>query len=159
MYNNIVIDRLLHEHEAIKAQIKSVIGMVNGWKASSSGTIKVVPDITRQKWNLQQAISYLDEGLRQQYSYEDEILPLLIGNPMMDAIITERQTMMKRLADINYLLLHISPEGLAAIWDDMRKVIANFSHWLVDHNTLEDVMLKNLQNKLTEKTPVLASSI
>jgi hypothetical protein len=159
MYNNIVIDRLLHEHEAIKAQIKLVIGLVNGWKTNTSGAFTAAPDISRQKLNLQQAINYLDEGLKQQYSYEDEILPLLIGNPLMDAIMTERQTMMRRLAEINFLLLHISPESLAAIWGDLKTVIANFSHWLIDHNTLEDVMLKNLQANLTVKTPVLASSV
>jgi hypothetical protein len=159
MYNNLVIDRLLHEHEAIKAQINLVIGLVNGWKVKALGAEQAAPDIFRQKLNLQQAISYLDEGLKQQYSYENEILPLLIGDPMMDAIITERQTMMKRLADINFLLLHISPESLAVIWNDLRKVIANFSYWLADHHTLEDLMLKNLQTNLAEKTPVLASSV
>lgn len=158
MYNNFVIDRLLHEHEAIRAQIKLVIGLVNGWKVNDPGAVKAA-EITRQKLNLQQAISYLDEGLRQQYSYEDEVLPLLIGDPLKDAFLTERQTLMKRLAEINFLLLHISPEGLAAIWGDIRKVIANFSFWVIDHNTLEDAMLKNLQTNLTEQPRVLVNSL
>ncbi len=159
MYNNFVIDRLLHEHEAIRAQSKAVVGLLNGWKVNAPGVVKAEPDISRQKWNLQQAIGYLDEGLRQQYSYEDEVLPLLIGDPLKDAILTERRTMMKRLAEINFLLLHISPEGLAAIWDDIRKVIANFSFWLIDHNTLEDVMLKNLQSNLIEQPRALVNSV
>jgi hypothetical protein len=159
MYNNFVIDRLLHEHEAIRAQVKLVVELVNEWKVNAPGVVKAEPYITRQKWNLQQAICYLDEGLRQQYSYEDEVLSLLIGNPIKDALLTERRTIMKRLAEINFLLLHISPEGLVAIWDDMRKVITNFSHWLVDHNTLEDVMLKNLQTDLTEQPRALVNSL
>jgi hypothetical protein len=159
MYDNFVINRLLHEHEAIQAQIKLVIGLTNGWKIDASGAVKPVPEITRQKLNLQQAICYLDEGLRQQYSYEDEVLPLLIGDPLKDAILTERKTIMKRLAEINFLLLHISPEGLAAMWDDIRKVIANFSFWLADHNTLEDALLKNLQINLTEQPRVLVNSL
>jgi hypothetical protein len=159
MYNNFVIDRLLHEHEAIRAQTKLVVGMVNGWNINASGAVKAEPDITRQKLNLQQAIGYLDEGLRQQYSYEDEVLPLLIGDPLKEAILTERRTMMKRLAEINFLLLYISPEGLVAIWDDLKKVIANFSYWLVDHNTLEDVMLKNLQTNLSEQPRALVNSL
>lgn len=164
MSNNFIIDRLLNEHEAIRAQIKLVSGLIHGWRINktekTSGTdLKAMPDIAHHKMNLQHAISYLDEGLKRQYSYENEVLPYLIGDPLMDALLTERQTMMKRLEEINFLLLHITPEGLAAIWDDLRKVLTNFSHWLIDHNMLEDAMLKNIKTITQERPRVLVHSV
>jgi hypothetical protein len=164
MYNNTVIDNLLHEHEAIRAQMKLVKSLVDGWndnniKETHEFDSKGSHELNRRKLNLQQAVSYLDEGLRQHHLYEKEILPYLIGNPMMDAILTERETMMKRLEEINYLLLHIPSEGLAAIWGDFHKVVNNFSHWLIDHNMLEDVILNHLKENrpVQVQSPVLAN--
>lgn len=143
MSNNLIIDSLLHKHEAILAQMKLVNSLVDEWKISKTG-----PNMAYWKMNLQQSISYLYEGLKQHYVYENEVLPFLARSPLMDAFLLERQTMIKRLEEIDFLLLNISPEGLAPIWDNVRKVISNFSQWLVDHHMLEDAMLKNLKTTL-----------
>jgi len=143
MSSNLVIDNLLHKHEAILAQMKLVNELVDERKS-----IKTGPNMAYWKMNLQQSINYLHEGLKQHYLYENEVLPFLAGNSLMDAILLERQTMMKRLEEIDFLLLNISPEGLSAIWNNVRKVISNFSQWLFDHHMLEDVMLKNLKTNL-----------
>jgi hypothetical protein len=160
MNNQPVIENLLHEHEAVRAHMGQIAGMVNSWytsKISDSRSSNVLNDFDYQKLNLKQTIGYLDDGLKKQFMHEEEILPGLVGDLLMDAINAEHREILKELNEIKFLLFYINPESIKLKGDYLKVLISSFTNWVTKNSVMKDIMLRLVRGEPARQIASLAS--
>lgn len=148
----IVIENILHEHDAIREHVRAVSGLMDGWEEVEQGTLdepdaRVIPAVLTGHISLKQTMGYLDDGLHQHFSYEEEIMPGLIGNPLMEAVEIEHQEIQRQLQEINFILLNVNLPGLLANLDYLKMIVNNLRNLVESHCSTEDVMLILLKRR------------
>ncbi len=145
----IIIDSLINEHTAISGHMRSVCGLLDSWEANMSvmATQPAQEQALGQKGvNLKQTMGYLDEGLKQHHQHEDDVLPSLVGEPMMVALKVEHQEILKQLGEINFVLRDIQPNVLVANFEYLKLIINNLCNLVSLHSSVENTLL-NLVKK------------
>ncbi len=160
MINHPVIENLLHEHEAIRAYMGQVTRMMNSWY-SRKDAVAILPgapnDFENQKLNLKETIGYLDEGLKKQYVREEEIMPQMVGDLLMDAIKAEHKEILKELSEIKFLLFYINPTSLKLKGDYLKVLMESFTNWVTRNSVMKDIMLRLVRGEPAQKIAALAS--
>ncbi len=160
MFNHPVIENLLHEHEAIRAYMGQITRMVNSWytrKDAAANFSGAQEDFENQKVNLKETISYLDEGLKKQYVREEEIMPQMVGDLLMDAIKTEHKEILKELSEIKFLLFYINPVSLKLKGDYLKVLMESFTNWVIHNSVMKDIILRLVRGEPAQKIAALAS--
>jgi len=160
MINHPVIENLLHEHEAVRAYMGQITKMVNSWymsKSTLASTPDVGEDFERQKLSLKQTIGYLDDGLKRQFMHEEEVMPQLVGDMLMDAVKAEHAEILKELSEIKFLLLYINPASLKLKGDYLKVLINSFVNWVTRNSVMKDIMLRLVRGEPARKIAALAS--
>jgi len=91
-----VITRIITEHHTSREHIKLVGDSVNDIEAfftlqrvQSSWTQSSITSLMEQKNRMQQAINFLDEGLKNHFAFEEKVMPSLFGELLTKAILHE----------------------------------------------------------------------
>lgn len=162
--NLAVINRIIEWHEAIRGQVKLVGDSISDQEALSAlektrpDWIPGRPEILAEKQKkLQQVMSFLDEGLKNHFAYEEEVLPPLLGELFMRALILDHQEIRKEIDDAKSVVAEIKLEGLSreeslAKESHIQQVIDSIRQLVEEHATKEEAILEMLRRALEKKS-------
>jgi hypothetical protein len=158
-----VIDRVIREHQAIRRSIRLSGEAVNdvealftiqatqsGWSQSS------IADLGGKLSQLLQAVSFMEDGLRNHFAFEEESLPPLLGDLLMKALLREHREVSQQLQDVKGMLSGSRLEGmdqrdLLAKRAVIQQDITDLGQAIEEHAQHEEVILNMLKRTL-EKT-------
>ena len=159
-----VVTRVISEHHAIRRHVKLAGDTVNdiealftlqrtqsGWSQTS------ITALTEKRDQLLQTISFLEEGLKNHFDFEEEALPPLFGKFLMKSILHEHHEISRQVESAKKTLANIEFEGL-----DQRKLLSkksviqqniNSLYQIVEeHAQREDVILNMVKKALKRNT-------
>ncbi len=160
-----IIDRVIKEHQRIRSHIKLVGESTNDMEAMFSlqqaysgwtlGSMEVVSDKQTQ---LQQTVSFLDEGLNNHFAFEERFLPPLFGELLMQALLVEHKQIRQEIGEVKSLLAGgqlagLEQEKLLSQKSRIQQMINALSRVLEDHASREETILNMMKRALEEKTP------
>lgn len=158
-----VMTRVIAEHRAIRehlklagesvADIEAIFALrrsYSDWTQSSVETLVAKQD------QLQQTISFLDEGLKNHFAFEEEALPPLLGRLLMKAILLEHHDIGRQIRDAKGVLISTKLEGLdqqqlLAIKSKIQQAVNNLSQTVEEHASHEETILEMMRKTLESK--------
>ena len=161
--NLAIINRVIKEHQTIKGDIKLVGDSISDQEAMI-GLTRARPDwipgrleVLSEKQNrLQQTLSFLNEGLKNYFTYEEKVLPPLFGELLMRALILDHQEIKKGIDAAKSMaadtrLEGLSREELLAKESHIHQVIDGVCQLIEEHATREEIILEMLKRVLREQ--------
>jgi hemerythrin len=151
--NLAIINKVIEEHQIIRGHIKLVGDSTSDQEAIASLTraradwIPGRPEILAEKQKrLQQALSFLDEGLKNHFAFEERVLPPLLGDLFVRAITLDHREIIKEIDEAKSLVSDIKLEGLSrdellSKESHIQQVINRISDLVEDHAIEEEVVL------------------
>jgi hypothetical protein len=159
-----VVTRVISEHHAIRGHIKLAGDTVNdiealftlqrtqsGWSQTS------ITALLEKRDQLLQAISFLEEGLKNHFSFEEEALPPLVGKLLTRAILHEHHEISGQIGSAKTTLANIKLEGL-----DQRELFSKKSviqqnihilrQTVEEHAQHEEIILNMIKKALEKNT-------
>lgn len=147
-----IIDNLIQEHEAIKGHMKSVSALTEDWRgmewdASTDLNHEQLQALNGKCFNLKQTMDYLDEGLKNHWTHEDNVLAELIGNPLMKSIKIEHDEIKKQVREINLIIDKCTPREFLANRAYLMHIISYLGESIREHEIKEDTILQLLKKQ------------
>ena len=148
------VREILEEHRTIRSDVKLVGDSVSDQEALASlkgvrsdwtpGRLELVSEKQR---NLKQTMSFLEEGLRNHFSKEEEVLPQVLGEFLMRALLSEHQEIKEAIGRVKAVagatkLERMSQEELMANDSELKQVVNSLSQLIERHADKEDMMLE-----------------
>ena len=106
-----IIQRILNEHQDIRGDLKLIGDSVSDAetlfileKERSDWTSAQLGALAKKQNKLQQTLSFLDEGLKNHFTFEEELLAPLIGEVLMRALTLEHEEIGKEINEAKSLL-------------------------------------------------------
>ncbi len=155
-----ILTRAISEHHAIREHVKLAGDTVNdiealitlqradaGWSQSSLTTLM------ENQNRMQQAISFLEQGLKNHFAFEEEALPLLFGELLMKAILHEHHQIQSQIESTKTVTNDIKLEGLEqrellSKKSQIQKIINNVCQAVEEHAHREEIILNTMKNTL-----------
>lgn len=155
-----IINKVIAEHQLVREHVKLTGDRVNdiealftlhkahsGWTQSSSQTL-----ITKQN-ELQQAVSFLEQGLKNHFAFEEEALSPLFGELLMKALRLEHEKFRRQIASAKAMLATTKLEGLGqqellAKKSQIQQAINDLCQMVEEHAGHEEIMLKMIKKAL-----------
>jgi hypothetical protein len=159
-----VVTRVISEHHAIRGHVKLAGDTVNdiealftlqrtqsGWSQTS------ITALVEKRDQLLKAISFLEEGLQNHFSFEEEALPTLFGGLLMKAILHEHHKISRQIKGAKMTLANIELEGLDQSELFSKKVVIqqnihSLRQIIEEHAQHEETILNMMKKALEENT-------
>ncbi len=163
MDNLAIVNKVIAEHHAIRGHIRLAGETVNDFEALatarstyaswSQSSIQELADVQAK---LQQAVSYLSEGLRNHFRLEEELLPPLLGKLLMGALALEHEGIRGKLAEAKSKIVDRSLDGLSqkellSVKSDIQQTMSNLSHMIEEHASREEIILGMAKRVLEDR--------
>ncbi len=157
-----VIRRAISEHHAIREHIKLAGDTVNDiealitlQRANAQWTQSSIGALTEKQNRMQQAISFLEQGLKNHFAFEEEALPPLFGELLMKAILHEHHEISRQIKRAKTTLSNIKLEGLEprkllSKKSQIQRTINRICQTVEEHAHHEEIIL-NMMKKALEK--------
>jgi iron-sulfur cluster repair protein YtfE (RIC family) len=157
-----IINRIIEWHQTLRGHVKLVGEAIPDREALSNlqrvraDWVPGRPDILAEKQKkLEQTISFLDEGLRNHFAYEEKVLPPILGELFMRALVLDHQEVREEIDGAKSTVLGTELEGLSreellAKESEIQQVIESMCQTFEDHATREEVILGMLQRALQD---------
>ena len=157
------INRVIAEHQQIRGYVKLVGDSVtdreaiSGLQQARSDWVPGRLDIlTEKQKKLVQAVSALEEGLKNHFDYEEKYLPPILGELLMRALLIEHQEINKGVDDAKRIVVATKLEGLSreeclSKEAELQDMINNLCQVIEGHAHREEIILEMLQRALKEK--------
>jgi hypothetical protein len=154
------VREILEEHHIIRGSVRLVGDSVSDQEALASlkgvrsdwtpGRLELVSEKQR---NLKQTMSFLEEGLRNHFSREEEVLPQVLGEFLMRALLSEHQEIKEAINRVKSVasvtkLEGMSQEELMANDSELKQVVSSLSQLIEGHADKEDMMLEMVERTL-----------
>lgn len=159
-----IIDKVMAEHQSIRQHIKLVGDSVSdlealfslqqaslGWAQSS------VEKLSSKKQQIQQTLLQADSGLKNHFKYEEDNLPPLFGEMLMNALLLEHHEIKKQIEVASSIANDTNLEGLKQTEilskkSDLQISINSLCQDLERHATQEEQILRMLKKALEAAT-------
>ena len=160
-----VITRAISEHHAIKGHVKLAGDTVNdiealftlqrtqsGWSQTS------ITALTEKQNQILQTISFLEQGLKNHFGFEEGALPPLFGELIMRAILREHREISGQIESNKTTLANIKLEGLdqrelSSKKSVIQQNINNLYQTVEEHLQHEETVLNMMKKALEENIP------
>ncbi len=129
------INEMKDEHEAIRAQTDMVRRNMD----------RVLPDPDKAKAAAIQEIEWLREGVKNHYSHEEEVLPDMLGDLMMKALVVEHRRIQAQFDTILRRMSDSTGKGNAS---EIKAMVEDACRLIEEHSLREDAILYLLQRAL-----------
>lgn len=157
------IKQIIDDHQSIRGHVKLVSDLVSDQEAlwaleeTRSSWIPGRPEITTEKQNkLQQTLSFLDEGLKNHFAFEEQALPPLLGDLLMRALILDHQKIKEKIDEAKSIAVDSKLEGLSR--EELlskefyiQQVVVNICQLIEEHAAREEAILGMVERALEEK--------
>lgn len=159
-----IIKRIIDEHQTIKEHIKLVGDSVSDQQALTAlqkAHADFIPgrlEVASEKQNkLQQAMSFLEEGLKNHFAFEEKALPPLLGELLMQALVLEHREISREIDEAistvaNTRLGGLSREELLSKESNMQQMIDSICQLVEEHATKEEAILEMLRRAVEKKS-------
>jgi hypothetical protein len=155
-----IVTRIISEHHAIKEHVRLARDTVNDIEAlltlqgaQTGWTQASITALIEKRDQLLQAISFLQQGLRNHFDFEEQSLVPLLGELVAQAVVREHNRISKQINEAKSIVADMHLEGL-----DQRELISNKSlieqhvdslRRVVEEHTLhEEAILKMMKDVL-----------
>ena len=151
---------VISEHHSIKRHVKLVGDSVSDLEAlfrlqqvHASWAQSSVEALSKKQEQLLQALNFLDDGLRNHFAFEEKVLPSLLGEIIMKALLLEHQDVSRRLGEIKSLLTSVAleklnQEELLSRKTHLQQKISNLCQMVEEHAADEEVVLRLVKRSL-----------
>jgi hypothetical protein len=105
------VESLMNEHEAIRGhdrQVRELVKNLDSFLSQSEihdGRPEYLAAAEEKRISLKQAMGYLEDGLKNHHEHEEQVMPPLVGELIMQAIRQEHDEMLKQFEKIHSLLV------------------------------------------------------
>jgi len=114
-----IIDKITTEHHSIRNHVRLAGDSLNDiealfslQRAHAGWTQASVENLSSKKLQLQQALSQIDEGLRNHFTYEEKNLASLFGQALTKALKIEHREIIKEIERAEAVVVGTNMEGL-----------------------------------------------
>lgn len=147
------INEIIEEHRTIGSGVKLVGESVSDQEALTSlksvrsdwvpGRLELMSEKQRK---LKQTMSFLEEGLRNHFAKEEEVLPALLGEFLMQSLLLEHQEIVGKIDEVKLVaadskLGGLSEAELESLDSEVKQKISDFSRLIEEHADKEEMML------------------
>ena len=157
------IRKIIEEHHTIKGNMKLVGDSVSdeealtSLKSARSDWVPGRLEILSEKRNkLLQTVNFLNEGLKNHFTKEEEFLPPILGKSLMQALLIEHQKVRGAIDEVKSLAANtnierLSQEELMTRDSEIQQKVNSLSNLIGKHADKEDLMLEMVTRALEEK--------
>ena len=157
-----VITRVISEHRKITEPLKLVGDIMSdidaiftlrktqykaGWSVTS------VTKLMKKRGELLQTINLLEDGLKNHFDYEGKVLPLVLGELLMKAILREHQEILGQIENAKTTLINLEgldQEELFSKRTVVLESINNLCQTVEDHAHHEETALNTMKKPLEQ---------
>ena len=155
-----VINRVIAEHRVIRENVKltgetvnDIEALVTLQRAHAQWTQSSIAALIEKQMQMQQAISFLEEGLKNHFGYEEKYLPPLFGEILMKALLLEHHQISRQIKDAKTTLADIKLEGLEqrellSKKSQIQQMTGNISRTIEEHASHEEIILNMMRQAL-----------
>ena len=148
------INEILEEHRTIRGGVKLMGDSVSDQEALASlksmrsdwtpGRLEIVSEKQRK---LKQTMSFLEEGLRNHFAKEQDALPAVLGEFLMQSLLLEHQKIFEKVDEVGLVATDSKLEGLTEAEleskdSEIKQKISDFSRLIEEHADKEELMLE-----------------
>ena len=161
--NLAIIKRVIDEHHTIRGHVKLVGDSVNDLEALFA-LQKTRPDwilsqldaLAEKQEKLQQTLSFLDEGLKNPFRFEEKLLPPLFGELLMRALTLEHRAIKKQIDEAKSAVAGLklggsSQKELLSQKAHIQQMVEGILQLVEEHAAKEETILKMLKKALEDK--------
>ncbi len=157
------IRRIIEAHQNISGRIKLLGESVNDLeallslhKAYSSLSQSSVETLVQKQQKLQQTVSFLNDGLRNHFSVEEQVFPPLFGELLMRALLIEHREIRRQLDEAKSAVSSgkaelMSQVELLADKSRIQNLIIGICQTVENHASREEVILNMIKRALEEE--------
>jgi hypothetical protein len=159
----LLIKRIMDEHRLIRNNMKLVGESLNDREAAS-GLQKMREDMmvdvkstaAEKQSKIEEALAVLEAGLKNHYAFEEEYLPPLLGELLMESLVLEHKQLLEKLGQVKSVIENVKLEKLsrneqlneeAVMFGLLNRIIREKE----GHINREEAILEMLQKVLEEK--------
>ena len=161
--NLAIIKKVIEEHQTIREHVKLVGDSIPDQEAMTAleraradwipGQLEV---LSGKHKKLQQTISALEEGLKNHFAFEGKVLPPLLGELIMRALIIEHREIGREINNAKLVVINTNLEGLnrkeLLLKElDIQQMIDIICSLIEEHATREEAILEMVRVALEEK--------
>jgi len=154
------IKEIIEEHQTIRGSVKLVGDSVSDQEALNSlrsmrsdwspGRLEL---LSEKQNKLQQTVSLLAEGLENHFAREEEVLPSVLGDFLMRALLLEHEEIRKAISKARLMaggnrLEGLTQEELKSRDLEIQQVVSSLSQLIEAHADKEDMMLEMVKRAL-----------
>lgn len=157
-----LIKRVIDEHKTIGRHMKLLgesatdVESLAALERAHADWIPGRPEALSDKQSrLQRAVSFLDEGLKNHFAFEEKALPSLLGDLIMRAIVLQHREIIKEIGEAKSIVGDARLEGLSReelLTEESRiqQRIGIMCRLVEEHLTREELILQMVQKALEE---------
>lgn len=147
------ITRVITEHHETRVHVRLVGDSISDEEAVSTlreARSDWIPGrqgapVDRQE-KLQQTLCYVEDGLKNHFAIEETILPLLMDDMLVRALLLDHRRIADKLADARSTVADMRLEGLdreevLCKEAHIQQLVDHLCHLIEDHTTKEDIVL------------------
>jgi hypothetical protein len=162
-----IIRQVLAQHKVILGQLKSAGDTVSDMEAllrlesaRTDLTMGFQQTLGEKMSRLEKIIAPIDQGMRKHYTFEEEMLPPLLGELFTEALILEHKQLLLQMEQTLSFVKGIEVEGLTRA-EEMKQESLIYDRLDIlrrrklDHLNREEAVLLTLQNVIEVKTKTL----
>ena len=157
-----IIRHMKDEHQQLQGNIKLIGELLSERQAvmalqrAHADWIPGVGVLSEKRERLHDMLSLLEESLEHHYASEEKLLPPLLGELLMHALLLEHQEIKKeigrtKLTVANLRLEGLSREELLAEESRIQEMIGSLSRQKTEHLVKEEAILGMVQEALEER--------
>ncbi len=158
-----LIKTVIDQHKAIREHISRVGDSVTDRealatleKARTDWTPGRFEALSEKRSGLQQAMSFLDDGLKKHFAFEEKALPRLLGDLLMRALELQHREIRREIDEAKSMVTDNQMEGLSreellARESRIQQRIGVILQLVEEHTSKEELVLEMIQKALEEK--------
>lgn len=157
-----IISRAIAEHHTIREHLRlagetvnDVEALITVQKAHAVLTQSSLETLAEKQTRMEQALNFLEQGLKNHFSFEEKYLPPLFGDLLMKALIDEHREVLERISKGKTVLNDTNLEGLEQRElllkkSTMQETATSIRQAVEEHAYHEEIVL-NMMKKTLEK--------
>lgn len=157
-----VITRVISEHHAIREHVKLAGDAVNDlealstlYRAQSRWSQSSIEALIEKQEQMQQTISFLEQGLKNHFAFEEKALLPLFGELLMKAILHEHHDIGRQIESAKTTLAIIKLEGLRqpdllSKKSEIQQIINHLCQAVEEHASHEEIILSMMKTALED---------
>jgi len=158
-----IVNRIIEWHQTIRGHIKLVGDSVTDQEALAAlekeradfipGRLEV---LSKKQEKLQQTLNFVEEGLKNHFTFEEDVLPPLLGGLLAQALLVEHQEIKNEIAKAKLIAASTKLEGLSReelLFEEshIQQVVDCLCQLVNEHAAREEAILEMLQRALEPK--------